>query len=1071
MDIRILGLATVGLLAASPTALGQSIVPGGDTRVDYGADPGLYDITGGQRSGDGRSLVHDFERFGLETGEIGQFTVPEDVANVVGRVSGGEVSLIDGQLRLAGGGADLFLLNPAGMVFGPNASLALPGSFLGTTADALEFVQGIVPAVGSVDYQSLVGEPTALWFDPGASGAIANSGLLEVSPGAGLTLAGSGVVNAGELGASAGAIVLLAAQPNSRVRLGQPGTVLGYEIDTRALANSVSALELPTLLTGSGAVAASGITVDAAGQLVLAGSTVTHGTTLSTGRITTVGTTGGSIQLLGERVGLLEGTADASGALAGGRIWLGGSLRGQGPLPNAQALYVGPAATVAAAGRQGGDIILWSDDSSRIYGQLSARGEIGGGLIETSSLGFLEVAQAPDVSAVSGQAGLWLLDPFDIEIRNSPGGSVNISTANPFVARGSVAVLDIGVLNTALASGGRVLVTTTAAGQGSGTITLVDPLIYTAGPNTTLELAAAGDVVIDASITPATASDPLDLRLLANTDGLGDEAVIIADSATIDTRGGTLEIRENGVDRSISDCFEDCNDFDSSFEDDFADDDFADSGLDDELLDTSDGDLFNDDFADDDLADEGFDDDFGDDEGFDDGDFDDDDDFDDEDFDDDFDDEDFDDEFTDEVFVEVLEDAEITSEELSAKDFQFSLEYARYLGLQPEPGVSLGEISQELEQVAIAISGSPAVLYIDFVMPTAKQLLDTPTGQAAAQLELVLITATGVERRQLSVTRAEMQKLVSRYQRAVSNPGLGGRYLPAAQRLHDWLIAPIEPMLQQQGIRHLAFVLPAGMRTLPLAALHDGSRFLVERYSLGIMPSLGLTSLDYRDVRSTQVLAMGASTFVTQPELPAVPLELRTIAEKLWPGRFFLNQGFTPEAVVSSRQRQPYGILHLATHGEFRAGDPSNSYIQFWDRRLGLDQLSSLSLSEPPLDLLVLSACRTALGSREAELGFAGLAVQAGVNTAMASLWRVDDVGTAGLMTEFYARLRRQPLRAEALRQAQIAMLRGEIAVEAGQIAWSEGVLPLPPQLADENRGPLSHPFYWAAFTLVGSPW
>ncbi|NEQ54166.1 MAG: CHAT domain-containing protein, partial [Leptolyngbya sp. SIO3F4] len=339
-------------------------------------------------------------------------------------------------------------------------------------------------------------------------------------------------------------------------------------------------------------------------------------------------------------------------------------------------------------------------------------------------------------------------------------------------------------------------------------------------------------------------------------------------------------------------------------------------------------------------------------------------------------------------------------------------------------------------------------------------------------LELVLVTANTPSQRVLvEITKADVERTIAQLQRGVANPSLGRRYLRPAQRLYRWLISPLEDVLSTQDINHLAFVLPSGLRALPLATLHNGNGFLIERYSVGIMPSVGLTNLDYSDVRSSEVLATGASTFLDQPDLPAVPLELKTIANTLWPGRFFLNEAFTPERILANRQRRRYRILHLATHGEFRAGDPSNSYIQFWDQRVTLDQLPSLSLNNPPVDLLVLSACRTALGNREAELGFAGLAVQAGVKTAMASLWKVDDVGTAGLMTEFYANLRHSTMRAEALRQAQLAMARGDVVVESGKLLWTEGSLTMPPTLSNATRTILNHPFYWASFTLIGSPW
>ena len=131
----------------------------------------------------------------------------------------------------------------------------------------------------------------------------------------------------------------------------------------------------------------------------------------------------------------------------------------------------------------------------------------------------------------------------------------------------------------------------------------------------------------------------------------------------------------------------------------------------------------------------------------------------------------------------------------------------------------------------------------------------------------------------------------------------------------------------------------------------------------------------------------------------------------------------------------------------------------------------------PEVELLVLSACNTALGDEQAEMGFAGLAVQAGVKSALASLWKVRNVGTLGLMTVFYHHLKTQPIKAEALRQAQLDMLKGKVAVRDGQLhvpGMAEGV-PLPQELAQElpklEKKNLSHPYYWAAFTMIGSPW
>ncbi len=112
-------------------------------------------------------------------------------------------------------------------------------------------------------------------------------------------------------------------------------------------------------------------------------------------------------------------------------------------------------------------------------------------------------------------------------------------------------------------------------------------------------------------------------------------------------------------------------------------------------------------------------------------------------------------------------------------------------------------------------------------------------------------------------------------------------------------------------------------------------------------------------------------------------------------------------------------------------------------------------MEQSPVELLVLSSCQTAFGNDDAELGFAGLAVQAGVKSTLASLWNVSDEGTLGLMSEFYHQLQKTPIKAEALRQAQIAMLKGQVMVDEGQLRGSRGnELVLPATLAVGGKHP-----------------
>ncbi|NEQ24199.1 MAG: CHAT domain-containing protein [Microcoleus sp. SIO2G3] len=372
-------------------------------------------------------------------------------------------------------------------------------------------------------------------------------------------------------------------------------------------------------------------------------------------------------------------------------------------------------------------------------------------------------------------------------------------------------------------------------------------------------------------------------------------------------------------------------------------------------------------------------------------------------------------------------------------------------------------------------------MYVTFVPQTLTQ--DEASSSSASlnsnirnfeyQLELILVTSTGapIRKRVEGTTRAKVLRVADQLRLEVTNVRSKDDYLSPGKQLYQWMIAPLEAELKAQGIQNLAFVMDVGLRSVPVAALYDGQEFLVEKYSLGLLPSLSLTDTRYNDIKNSQVLAMGAEKFTELRPLPAVPVELSTIASSLWKGESFLDDAFTLQNLKTQRKQQPYGIIHLATHAVFRPGAPSNSYIQLWDTKLRLDQLSQLGWNDPPVELLVLSACKTALGDEEAELGFAGLAVQAGAKSVLASLWSVSDEGTLGLMTEVYEQLKQAPIKAEALRQGQLAMLRGQVQIQGGQLVTPSKTVPLPPELARIGDRNLRHPYYWASFTVVGSPW
>ena len=399
----------------------------------------------------------------------------------------------------------------------------------------------------------------------------------------------------------------------------------------------------------------------------------------------------------------------------------------------------------------------------------------------------------------------------------------------------------------------------------------------------------------------------------------------------------------------------------------------------------------------------------------------------------------------------------------------FTRDYANYAG-QDYPGVTMNlasirdtlkDISQENENI------KPAVIYA----------IANPE-----QVGLVMITA---EDKLVNLSKAEIglredliDEVQSLYGYVQDKDSNRDAYLEKASKLYDELIKPLEAQLEKQGINTLIFSMDRGLRLLPLAALHDGDRFLVEKYNIALIPSVSLMDTSYVGLKNSPVLAMGADNFPNsgQDPLPKVPIELETITD-LWSGETLFNEAFTLDGLKAARHQRGFAIVHLATHAAFVPQSPDEekkNYIQFWDGKVGLDQLREVEwYNQSMVELLVLSACQTAVGDAKAEMGFAGLAVQAGVKSAVASLWKVSDTGTLGLMAQFYQNLKTAPSKAEALRQAQLAMLRREVRIE-GNILVATGDVSIPlegTKNSKANNTDLTHPYYWAAFTTIGSPW
>lgn len=246
-------------------------------------------ISGGQLSGNGGNLFHSFSQFNVGQNQTANFISNPNIQNIIGRINGGDASIINGMLQVTGGTSNLFLMNPAGIVFGANASLNLPGSFTATTATGINFGGGQFNAIGSNNYTSLIGNPTAFTFAVSQPGSIVNGGNLTVSSGQNIDLIGGTILSTGTVSAPKGNVNLAAVPGQSLVRISQAGNVLGLEIPASAANSSLNPLSLPQLLTGNGiegvTVTGTNVTLDRGNIALKSGDVVANNVNAGTATI------------------------------------------------------------------------------------------------------------------------------------------------------------------------------------------------------------------------------------------------------------------------------------------------------------------------------------------------------------------------------------------------------------------------------------------------------------------------------------------------------------------------------------------------------------------------------------------------------------------------------------------------------------------------------------------------------------------------------------------------------------------------------------------------------------------
>ena len=270
--------------------------------------------------------------------------------------------------------------------------------------------------------------------------------------------------------------------------------------------------------------------------------------------------------------------------------------------------------------------------------------------------------------------------------------------------------------------------------------------------------------------------------------------------------------------------------------------------------------------------------------------------------------------------------------------------------------------------------------------------------------------------------------------------------LNIAAEVYSWLIEPAEAALKSNQSQTLVFVPDGFFRNLPMSALYDGEKYLIEKYGVAISPGLQLFPEGLQG-KQLSLLAMGL-TEARQgfTPLPGVAIEMQQVSAEV-DSQILLDRDFTRDSFSVAIDKQAYPIVHLATHGQF-SSNPEETFLLTWSDRISIQdfdllfQKRKLGILEP-IELLVMSACQTAAGDNRAALGLAGFALRSGARSTVASLWSVSDQATSDLMREFYSQLSNgNNSKAESLRQAQLKVLSNSLH---------------------------KHPYFWSSFVLVGN--
>lgn len=394
------------------------------------------------------------------------------------------------------------------------------------------------------------------------------------------------------------------------------------------------------------------------------------------------------------------------------------------------------------------------------------------------------------------------------------------------------------------------------------------------------------------------------------------------------------------------------------------------------------------------------------------------------------------------------------------------------------------------QEAALKLSEAGQIGLIDSrLLDLAAMGSDVVAAYSVALDDSLCTIVVSKEGRQVITTaldRSDLNRMVVEFRTAVSDPTLDPR--PSGQRLYEVLVKPV---IEASAGRQIIWNLDGPLQYVPLTALWDGKGYLVER-----MPDIRFSPLAM-DVlvlpgRGEQVDAFAATAGTEgYPDLPGAKLEVSALGEQI-SALVRLDEEFTDQALKDALDLRRRDVLHLATH--FRLGKDVYTSSLLLGKRVHASSGSSsrdLTVAEimdwgraifGHLDLLVLSACSTGSGFLDRaqidgrEVGsLATFAMQRGAKSVLVSLWDVSDASTAALMAEFYRNYSKGLPKSEALKSAQLSLLRGARNAQlAAPAPRSESIrrpntFEIPPYVAARGESAWAHPYYWAPFVLHGN--